>query len=93
MKINVKKDDINTFNNSSEGKKTNYYLKRVKITGILCITFGLIWLILNIYYKTRWYEYVTSILLILFGIYFIFNSNRIKKKEVNKYIYNKKTSK
>ena len=93
MKINVKKEDIDIFDKSNEGKNTNYYLKRVKITGILCITIGLIWLILSIYYQTRWYEYITSVLLIIFGIYFIINSLRIKKKEVNKYIHNKKTSK
>ena len=77
---------INKFDNSLIGKTKNAYLKKAKITGILAIMFGIVWTILNIYYKLNWYDYVTAILLILFGIYFILNSKRIKYQEVNKFI-------
>ena len=77
---------INKFDNSLIGKTKNAYLKKAKITGILAIVFGIVWIILSIYYKMKWYDYVTAILLILFGIYFILNSKRIKYQEVNKFI-------
>ena len=77
---------INKFDNSLIGKTKNAYLKKAKITGILAIVFGIVWIILSIYYKMKWYDYVTAILLILFGLYFILNSIRIKYQEVNIFI-------
>ncbi len=94
MRINVKNEDIKTFDKSETGKIKNYYFKRIKITGIICIIIGLSWLILNIYYKTAIYDYILAITLNCFGIFFIINSIRLKKKEINKFIYeNKKSSK
>ena len=77
---------INKFDNSLIGKTKNAYLKKAKITGILAIVFGIVWIILSIYYKMKWYDYVTAILLILFGLYFILNSISIKYQEVNIFI-------
>lgn len=92
MKKLVKKSDIEAFDSSDIGKVKNSYLKRAKIMGILLIMFGLIWIILDIYREINAiYEYVSSILMILFGIYFIIKTNIIKKQEVNKFIHNKKS--
>ena len=94
MKIKVSKKDVETFDKSDIGKIKNQHLKRAKIIGVLLIMFGLLYILFNIYYQVdKIYEYVTAIISILFGIYFIINSNILKKKEENKYIYNKKSSK
>ena len=94
MKTKVNKKDVENFDNSDIGKIKNMHFKRAKIIGVLLIMFGLLYILFNIYYQVdKIYEYVTAIISILFGIYFIINSNILKKKEVNKYIYNKKSSK
>ena len=85
MKINVNKDDLEMFNNSEIGSIKNNYLKRAKIIGIICIATSIIWGVLNYYYSLKWYEYIAPTTLLLFGFYFIINSNIIKKKEVNIY--------
>ena len=94
MKIKVNKKDVEAFDKSDIGKIKNHHLKRAKILGVLLIMFGLLYILFNIYYQVdKIYEYITASISILFGIYFIINSNILKKKEVNKYIYNKKSSK
>ncbi len=90
MKIKVNKEDVKKFNESDIGKTKNAYLKRSTIIGIILIMFGLIYLLFNIYNNSNIFDYIVSILALLFGIYFIINSSIIKKKEVNKYIYNEK---
>ena len=81
---------INKFDNSSIGKIKNKYLKKSKIYGVLAIMFGLVWIILSIYLKLNWYDYITAIILIAFGIYFLINTNIIKYKEVNKFNHEEK---
>ena len=49
MKINVKKEDVEIFNNSDIGKIKNSYLKKSIIIGICLIVFSLCWILLNIY--------------------------------------------
>ena len=94
MKIKVSKKDFETFDKSDIGKIKNQHFKRVQIIGVLLIMFGILYILFNIYYQVdKVYEYITASISILFGIYFIINSNILKKKEVNKYIYNKKSSK
>ena len=94
MRINVNKEDIEKFDQSDIGKYKNGYLKRSKIIGIILIVFSLFWIILNLYnYSENVFEYTTAGISLLFGIYFIINSNIIKKKEVNKFINSQKTSK
>ena len=94
MRINVNKEDIEKFDQSDIGKIKNGYLKRSKITGIILITASLIWIILNIYNGINSiFDYTVAGTAIAFGIYFIINSNIIKKKEVNKFIHEQKSSK
>ena len=94
MKINVNKEDIEKFNNSEVGKRKNVYFKRVTIVGILLIRFSLSWILLNIINEiSNTFELVSAIICILMGIFFIFNSRRLKLKEVNKFIYEKKSLK
>ncbi len=94
MKIKINKKDVETFDNSDLGKIKNMHLKRVKIVGTFLIMFGLLYILFNIYFQVdKIYEYITASISILFGIYFIINSTILKKKEVNKYIHNKKSSK
>ena len=93
MKIRVNKEDIEKFDNSEVGKVKNSYLKRTTITGIILIVFSLCYLILDIYNNAEIFDYIIAITSLLFGIYFIINSKIIKKKEVNKFIYEQKSSK
>ena len=94
MNIKVNQKDVETFDKSDIGALKNMHFKRVKIIGVLLIMFGLLYILFNYYYKVdKIYEYVTATISILFGAYFIVNTIILKKKEVNKYIYNKKSSK
>ena len=94
MKIKVTKEDIKKFDESNIGIVKNKYLKRSIIIGILLIMFGLSYILLNLYNNVEnILDYIIAIVCILFGIYFIINSNIIKKKEVNRFIYEKKSKK
>jgi len=95
MKIKVNEEDLKKFNESDIGKVKNRYLKRSTIIGITLISFGLVSLIIDIFKQHAVYEYIISSLIVLFGFYFVINSIIIKRKEVNKFIYEqkKKTSK
>ena len=84
---------IAKFDKSSIGQTKNAYFKRTTITGIISIMISLVWLILNIYYKLNWYEYLTPCALLVFGNYFIIQSKRLKYQEVNKFIYNEQNKK
>ena len=90
MKIKVNKEDVKKFDESDIGKVKNNYLKRSTIIGVGLISFGLVSLILDIFKNHAIYDYIISTIIILFGIYFVINSNIIKKKEVNKFIYEQK---
>ena len=95
MKIIVSKEDIKKFDESEIGKVKNAYLKRSTIIGVALISYGLVSLIIDIFKNHEIYNYILSGTIALFGIYFVINSQRIKKKEVNRFIHdqNKKTSK
>ncbi len=94
MKIIVDQKDVEKFNNSKVGKTKNMYFKRAKIIGVILIMFGLITILLNILNETYpIYEFIISATTILFGLYFLLYTNILKKKEVNKYIHNQKSSK
>ena len=94
MKIKVNQKDVEKFDKSDIGAIKNTYFKRIKIIGIILIMFSLIDLSINLINdNNKLYEYIISTLSLLFGIYFIINSNILKKKEVNKYKNNKKSSK
>lgn len=75
------------FNESKTGKEINKRLKRVFVIGVLCILFGLIYLITNIVLKEEWYEYITPVLLFIFGPIFIYNSFSIRRSRVNEFNY------
>ena len=94
MKIIVNQKDVEKFNNSEVGKTKNMYFKRAKITGVILIMIGSIWILLNLLNEIYTiYEFILASITILFGLYFLFYTNVLKKKEVNKYIYSKKSSK
>jgi len=85
MKIFNKEEDIEKFNNSEIGMLKNTYFKRAKIMGILLIMFGLSWLILSFYLQLELLDFIMSPTVTLFGIYFIYKSNKLKKIEINKF--------
>ena len=94
MKIRVNQKDVEKFDNSETGKIKNMYFKRAKITGVVLIMLGLIWILLNLLNNINTlYEFILAATAILFGLYFLFYTNILKKKEVNKYIHSKKSSK
>ena len=94
MKIRVNKEDIEKFNNSEIGKVKNAYLKRSTIIGVILIMFSIIYVIYDVYNNSDILNYIISITVFIFGVYFIINSQIIKKKEVNRFIHeSKKTSK
>lgn len=74
-------------------KKNNDSLKRLKrlsITGILCIITGIIIIGINISYKSKWYEYISVVSLFVAGVIFIYTSNSIRIKLSKKSKTNKK---
>ena len=93
MKQKIDNDDIKSFNESDIGKIKNAYLKRSMIIGVILIIFGLCYIILNVYFDAKTFDYIISITVLLFGIYFVINSTLIKRKEIIKFINSKKTSK
>ena len=90
MRIHVNKEDVKKFNESDIGKVKNTYLKRSTIIGIILVMVSFIYLIYDIFNEGQLLDYIISGTVFVFGLYFIINSNRIKKIEVNKYIYEKK---
>lgn len=72
---------------TEEGKFIKHQVKKIKIEGILCIALGLIYLVFNIYQKEKWYMYLVTIALFVFGLYFVYKANSIKitKKRVYEY--------
>ena len=85
--MNKNKLDDKAFNKSKEGKAINKRLKRLRITGILCIVLGITYLVINIIFKEEWYEYILPAFLFLFGPLFIYNSYSIRRTKVNVFNY------
>ena len=90
MLVKANKDDIKKFDESDIGKIKNKYLKRSTIIGVILIIFSICYLILDIYNNAEIFDYIITVTVFLFGIYFIINSRIIKYKEVNKYIHDQK---
>ena len=85
--MNKNKLDDTAFNASKEGKVINKRLNRLRFTGSLCLVVGLIYLIINIIFKEEWYEYISPVLLFIFGPFFIYDSYSLKKTKVNVFNY------
>ena len=85
MKVFNKEEDIKKFNASKTGKVKNMYFKRVNIMGILLIMFGLSWLILSFYFELGMVDFIMSPTVTVFGLFFIYKSNRLRKIEINKF--------
>lgn len=64
-------------------KKQEKYLKRTYITGIVCIIYALVVLIINLIQKVKWYEYIAVVTLFIAGIVFVYTSNKVKIKKQN----------
>jgi len=52
--------------------------KRIRIEGILCVSLGIIYLLMNIINSDKWYMYLITLALFVFGFYFIIKSYSIK---------------
>lgn len=78
---------------TEEGKFIKHQVKKIKIEGILCIALGLIYLVFNIYQKEKWYMYLVTIALFVFGLYFVYKANSIKITKKRAYEYELKNDK
>ncbi len=78
---------------TEEGKFIKHQVKKIKIEGILCIALGLIYLVFNIYQKEKWYMYLVTIALFVFGLYFVYKANSIKITKKRVYEYELKNNK
>lgn len=52
--------------------------KRIRIEGILCIALGILYLLMNILENDKWYMYLVTLALFVFGIYFVIKSYSIR---------------
>lgn len=77
----IRKDYINSANNNK-----NKRLKRLKISGISGLILGLCFLIYDLIEKTRWFNLVIDISLIMASIYYIYQSITISQEIYNKYL-------
>ena len=55
-------------------------LKRLSITGIICIITAIIIIGINIVSNSKWYEYISVVSLIIAGLVFIYTSSSIRIK-------------
>lgn len=78
---------------TEEGKFIKHQVKKIKIEGILCLALGLIYLVFNIYQKEKWFMYLVTLALIVFGIYFLYKANNIKITKQRLYDYKVKNKK
>ena len=72
---------------TEEGTFIRHQAKKIKIEGILCLALGLIYLVFNIYQKEKWYMYIVTLALFVFGIYFLYQANNIKITKQRLYDY------
>ena len=72
---------------TEEGKFIKHQVKKIKIEGILCLALGLIYLVFNVYQKEKWYMYLVTLALFVFGIYFLYQANKIKITKQRLYDY------
>ena len=63
---------------------TSYRLKRVGIIGIICIVMAILIIGMNIVTNAKWYEYISSVALIVAGLIFIYVSNKIRAQKTKK---------
>lgn len=78
---------------TEEGAFIRHQAKKIKIEGILCLALGLIYLVFNIYQKEKWYMYLVTLALFVFGSYFIYKANSIKIQKKNIYDFEMKNRK
>ena len=55
-------------------------LKRLSITGIICIITAIIIIGINIVSNSKWYEYISVVSLFIAGLVFIYTSSSIRIK-------------
>ena len=77
-----KKEDIQKFKNTKRGNKVYPTLSKLFIDGILCFLCSIILIITTILFKDGIIFYIMAGILLLFGIYFIYISNNLKRYEI-----------
>ena len=80
----MKKEDIKKFKNTKRGNKVYPALNKLFIDGILCFLCAIFTIITTIIFKDGIFFYILAVILILFGIYFIYTSFKLKNIEINR---------
>ena len=78
-----KKEDIKEFKNTKRGSKVYPNIAKLMIDGIACFICAIFIIITTIVYKDGIYFYILAFILVLFGIYFIYISNHLKRHEIS----------
>ena len=91
----MKKDDIKAFKNTKRGNRIYPTLNKLLIDGILCLLCAIFIIVTTLIFKDGIFFYFLAAILVIFGIYCIYMSYNLKKKEINmmKRAKNKKESK
>ena len=84
------KEKIKKFKNTKRGNKVYPTLNKLMIDGILCILCAIFLIVTTIIFKDGIYFYVLAGILVLFGIYFLYTSHRLKMHEITKMMENEK---
>ena len=80
----MKKEDIKKYRNTKRGNKIYPTINKLLIDGILCFICSIFLIVATMILKDGVVFYFMAAILICFGIYFIYTSNKIKKLEINR---------
>ncbi len=84
-KIKLKK----AYKSESKGREMLLRLTRINVIGILLILYAVGYFLFH-FKALKWTVYLVSIPLLLFGIFFLFMSHRLKKKVLNQFAIKQK---
>ena len=85
-----KKEAAKKYYNTEQGKENKSRFTRLLIIGILCIIWGIVIIIDNLIQDGSIWEYVSAILVIIFGFVFLIGRIKIKNRNINNYLTKKK---
>lgn len=81
----------NDFMNKEENQYINKRLNRLKIISLLGISFSVAIFVYDIISTVNWYEYISTISLLIASIYFLYKRNKLINIILNNYLLKNKT--
>ena len=86
----MKKEEIKKFKNTKRGNKVYPTLNKLMFDGILCFICAIFLIVTTIIFKDGVIFYIMAGILIVFGIYFMYTSHRLKRYEIARMKKNEK---